>query len=125
MRNQFLIRGYLLGVAIAVVLVHFLYPVTAAAAQLEWGQVVKAAKQEGRVVVFGPPGTRARKALTEPFQKKFGIKVEYTGAFGSEMSQKIMAERRAGIFSFDVHLGGTTTMPGNWKNSDIRVRSHH
>ncbi len=32
--------------------------------QADWDQVVAAAKTEGEVVVWGPPGTAVRKALT-------------------------------------------------------------
>ena len=51
--------------------------------QQEWERVLKAAKQEGKVAVLGPTGTHRGDALTLPFQKKFGIRVEYRGERGS------------------------------------------
>lgn len=85
-------------------------PETKAAWQVEWEKTLAAAKKEGKVMVFGVPGQKARQVLTEPFQKKFGIQVEYEGGFGRDIAQKIMFERRAGIYRVDLHLGGTTTI---------------
>lgn len=77
----------------------------------EWEQVLTAAKKEARVVVMGPPGAEARQALTTGFQKSFpGIEVEYNGAAGAKTSPRIVAERNAGQFLVDLHVGGTTTM---------------
>jgi ABC-type Fe3+ transport system substrate-binding protein len=79
--------------------------------QAEWERVLTAARKEGKVVVFGPPGAAARKALTEGFQKSFaGIEVEYSGMTGSKASPRLLAERRAGSYLVDVHVGGTGTM---------------
>lgn len=79
--------------------------------QAEWERVVKAAKEEGSVAVLGPPGNDVRRALTEPFEKSFpGIKVDYSGATGAKMAPRLLAERRAGHYLADVHVGnpGTT-----------------
>ena len=52
--------------------------------QEEWERVLEAAKQEGRVAVIGPTGTHRRDALSVPFEKKFGLKVNYWGERYSE-----------------------------------------
>ncbi|MGH7769023.1 MAG: ABC transporter substrate-binding protein [Candidatus Binatia bacterium] len=79
--------------------------------QSEWEQVLTAARKEARVVVMGPPGADARQALTTGFQKAFpGIEVEYNGAAGAKTSPRILAERNAGQYLVDIHVGGTTTM---------------
>lgn len=72
----------------------------------EWNQLLKAAREEGKVVVLGPPGAPDRKALTEGFQKSFpGIEVEYTGSSGFQIVPRLQAERRAGRYLADVHVG--------------------
>lgn len=87
-----------------------LLPVFAQAAwQDEWDQVLKAAKQEGKVAVLGPRQVQARDALTGPFEKKYGIKVEYFGGSGREISPRLGAERRANQYHWDVYVGGTST----------------
>jgi iron(III) transport system substrate-binding protein len=79
--------------------------------KVEWEKVQAAAKKEGKVVVWGPPGAEARKALSEGFQKSFpAIEVEYTGASGSKVAPRLIAERRSGQYLVDIHIGGTTTM---------------
>ena len=80
--------------------------------QAEWERALKGAKEEGRVVVLGPPGNDVRRALTEPFEKAFpGIQVEYNGATGSKMAPRLLSERRARQYLADVHVGnpGTAT----------------
>lgn len=86
-------------------------PIAKSGWQGEWERVLAAAKTEGKVVVLGPPGGALRRALTEGFQKSFpGIEVEYSGAWGSRMSPRLLAERRARQYLADLHIGGTTTM---------------
>jgi hypothetical protein len=45
--------------------------------QEEWERVLRAAKSEGKLAMIGPLGTDRRDALTEAFQSKYGITVEY------------------------------------------------
>lgn len=77
--------------------------------QAEWERTVAAAKQEGRVVVAGPPGDAFREASVA-FEKTYpDIKVDYTGlSSGREFIPKVLAERRSGLFLWDVHVGGAT-----------------
>lgn len=77
----------------------------------DWERSLKEAKSEGRVVVYGPPIAETRRGFTEAFQKAYpGITMEYTGLAGAQVAPKITAERRAGIYMVDVHIGGTTTI---------------
>ena len=80
-----------------------------AAPSQEWERVVEAAKREGEVSILGTTGTEARDALTLPFQKAYGLRVEYFGATGSQGASRIALERRAGKYLWDVFIGGTTT----------------
>jgi iron(III) transport system substrate-binding protein len=78
--------------------------------QQRWEQTLKAAKKEGRVVVWGPPGELIREAMTQGFKKAFpDIVIEYSGARGGEQAVRINAERDGGVYSIDVLLSGTTT----------------
>ena len=81
---------------------------TAAAIPPEWEQVLAAARKEGKVVVAGPTGADERKALTEPFESKYGISVEYLGKTSAEFTTRILAEREASQYLWDVFVGGTT-----------------
>jgi iron(III) transport system substrate-binding protein len=77
----------------------------------EWDKTVAAATKEGKLVLWGPPGSDVRSAYADGFQKAFpGIQVEYMGATGSKQGPRMLAERRAGIYSVDILTQGTTTM---------------
>jgi iron(III) transport system substrate-binding protein len=43
------------------------------------------------------------------FQQKYGIQVEYQGGRGTERIVKMKAERDAGQYTVDIHVGGLTT----------------
>lgn len=75
----------------------------------DWERVLAAAKAEGTLLVAGPPASQYREGLMA-FQKAFPqIKTEYMGHSGRDFSPRILAERRAGKFLWDVHAGGAGT----------------
>lgn len=74
-----------------------------------WEQVVEAAKKEGTVAVLAPIGSDIRDVLTEGFERKYGITVEYQALRGAELTVRIGTEREAGKFLWDVYVSGTTT----------------
>ena len=74
----------------------------------EWEKVLKAAKKEGVVSVSGPAGVQSRDSLTKPFEDKYGIKVSFFGASGRTITPRILAERRARQYMWDVFVHGTT-----------------
>ncbi len=80
-----------------------------AAWQEEWERVLAAAKQEGRVAITGPGGPEAREALIRPFTKKYGIAVDFVGGSGRTTAPRVLTERRARRFLWDVYIQGTTT----------------
>jgi iron(III) transport system substrate-binding protein len=75
--------------------------------ETEWQRAIKAAEQEGQVVVY----KLAEDAEWEAFQKRFPkIKVVLMQGSATQHLQRIMAERRAGKFLADVvRLGGGTS----------------
>jgi iron(III) transport system substrate-binding protein len=87
--------------------------VAAASAEIcfgqEWEKVLAAAKKEGKVAVIGPVGADRRDVLVEPFQKRYGIPVEYFADRGSSIGPRLTAERGAGQYLWDVAVTGTTT----------------
>ncbi|HLB13101.1 MAG TPA: extracellular solute-binding protein [Dehalococcoidia bacterium] len=76
----------------------------------EWEQILAAARREGKVVVGGPQSDENRRALTDPFQKRYGITVEYQGLGGPEFPPRLKAERDAGQYLWDIFIGGSTTV---------------
>ena len=75
----------------------------------EWEKTVAAAKKEGKLLLAGPPGQFYRDALMA-FRKAYpDIQVEYVGIQGRDYAPRILQERRAGHFLWDVHVGGAGT----------------
>jgi iron(III) transport system substrate-binding protein len=76
--------------------------------QAEWDQTLAAARQEGRVVVSGPPGADQRQAIADGFQAAYpDIKIEYTPSRGTEIISKVVQERQAGQHLWDVIIAST------------------
>jgi ABC-type Fe3+ transport system substrate-binding protein len=75
----------------------------------EWQQLLAAAKQEGRVVVAGPP------QLAEPFAEGFlrdtGIQLEFFGGEARTTASRVVRELRAGNVTIDVFLTGNAELP--------------
>lgn len=77
--------------------------------QLKWDETLKAAKKEGVVVMLNSAGAETREAMAPPFAKKYGIQLDYIAARGPEMSQKLLTERKAGLYTVDIYMGGANT----------------
>jgi iron(III) transport system substrate-binding protein len=77
--------------------------------QEEWDKTLKAAEQEGQVVLYSLSEIGDAIANTS-FQKKFPrIKISVVTARGGEHVSRVMAERRAGKFLADIgNLGNTS-----------------
>ena len=77
----------------------------------KWQGILKAARHEGRVVVYAGPGDDRRRVLTEAFEKAYpGIKVEYLGLGFGDLAARLASELRAGAVQADVFFGGTGSM---------------
>jgi ABC-type Fe3+ transport system substrate-binding protein len=76
----------------------------------EWTALIAAARQEGGLVVLGPPTPELRRRLPEAFQQRFGIPVEYTGQASGDFAARLASERTAGVYSADVVISGSNSM---------------
>jgi iron(III) transport system substrate-binding protein len=85
--------------------------VLAIAGSIMTGQVfaqtvnLEAAKQEGKVNVYGAQVPQAMKPLHAAFEKKYGITVEYWRGSSTQVSERALTEWRAGKPGFDVVEG--------------------
>jgi ABC-type Fe3+ transport system substrate-binding protein len=75
----------------------------------KWAEVQRKAKEEGQLVVSGPPFQGLRTALSAAFKQRYGIELNYLGMFAGESIARIDTESKAGKVSIDANLGGTST----------------
>jgi iron(III) transport system substrate-binding protein len=102
-----MIRNAVLNRTLIVLTLHLFLRSQATAGEVEWERAVKAAEQEGQVVVY----KIAHDSEWQAFQKKFPkIKVVLIQGNAAQIQQRLLAERRAGKFLADVvRLGGGTS----------------
>jgi iron(III) transport system substrate-binding protein len=78
--------------------------------QKTWDGTLAAARKEGKVVVAGPPDAQVRQALPAAFEARYGIRMEYISARGTDQVAKLQRERGAGIYAVDAVLAGNQTL---------------
>jgi iron(III) transport system substrate-binding protein len=81
----------------------------AAASTPEWLQLVAAAKKEGKLVVNTFPGDGYKRALKAFSQTYPDVKLEHTGLHSQDFAPRILQERQAGLFTWDVATIPTST----------------
>jgi iron(III) transport system substrate-binding protein len=85
-------------------------PAWAQSAVEDWPAVVAKAKQEGVVVVHGAPGKSYGDVFTVAFNKAYpDIKVQFSGASNRTDVPKLLRERKANIYAWDVWTSGPET----------------
>jgi len=79
-------------------------------ASADWDAVVDAAKKEGKVTVSLPASAEMKKQIEEQFKKRYGIEVETFTSRGSTAVRRMADEFKAGVRSFDLHIGGSSSI---------------
>jgi iron(III) transport system substrate-binding protein len=80
------------------------------AGAVEWNNLVDAAKKEGKVTVSLPASAEMKKQVEEQFKKRYGVEVETFTARGSSAVRRMAYEFKAGVRSFDLHIGGSSSI---------------
>ena len=76
----------------------------------EWEKLVAAAEAEGQVGIAGPPGDAFRDAIVDAFRKAYPkIRVELLGGSGRDKVARILRERQAGVYEWDLYISGPTS----------------
>ncbi|MBI4527030.1 MAG: extracellular solute-binding protein [Deltaproteobacteria bacterium] len=66
---------------------------------------IDAAKKEGKVVLYGTVLPQAMESIYKPFERRYGIRVEYWRASATKVVDRVLTEWRAGRPGFDVVEG--------------------
>lgn len=93
--------------------------------EAEWEKIVQQAKKEGKVVLYGSPVAETRQGFIESFQKAYpGITLDYTAMLGTLAAPKTKAERRAGLYTVDLHTGGTNTILSDLRQFAVPIKPY-
>lgn len=84
--------------------------------EMEWEKTLSAARKEGIVSISTARVAEIRDGLASAFTKKYGIEISWIVARPAEVTQKIITERKAGIYSIDLNIMGGNTSIANLKN---------
>ena len=77
----------------------------------EWSALIAAAQAEGELVPVTTGGAaREFEPLLNKFSERFGIDISQQRGRGSEVGDKILAERANGVYTVDVWHSGSSTM---------------
>lgn len=77
--------------------------------EMEWDKTKQEAKKEGKALIYTSAGFSTRQALTRAMKDKFGLIADWVSGRGSEIGQKIIMERRAGLYLADLYISGPGT----------------
>ncbi len=80
--------------------------------QKEWENTLLDAKKEGKVVihVFSGMPPEVRQELGNTFKAKYDLELEMITGRGAEIAERLVRERRAGLYAADLYLDGTTAI---------------
>src|SRR3982074_527981 len=79
--------------------------------EVAWNALIVAARQEGKLVISGPPTPETRVKLPAMFKERFGGETEYLAqASTSELLLRMDSERRSGLFTVDAIVAGAQSM---------------
>ncbi len=71
---------------------------------------IQRAKQEGMVVIYGTVPTDVVEGVLKSFEKTYGVRTEYWRSESARLSDRVLAEARAGRPLFDVVISSDTSM---------------
>lgn len=75
--------------------------------QQQWDKVVAEAKKEGVVSIASNWGPTPRDAVIKAMETNYGIDAEISSAGASQQAEKILTERRAGLYNYDIAVQGS------------------
>ena len=114
--NRVVARFFLLVASLAVALVSTAEVRAQSGWQKEWEATLAAAEREGQIDIAGPPGDSFRKAIVDGFTKAYPkIKAELFGGSGGNKVARILRERQAGVFGWDLYISGPPSALAGFK----------
>jgi len=86
--------------------------------EMEWENITKDARKEGKLILYSEVGAELRIAFIEAM-KEYGIALELISGRGREMAEKIIRERKSGIYDADLYISGLSTIVNVMKPAGV------
>lgn len=86
-----------------------------AAWEIQWDKTLAEAKKEGLVMIYTSREREMVLAWQRAFENRYGIKMDGVSGRGATMAEKMLSERRAGLYMVDIHTSGATNPVLNLK----------
>lgn len=93
--------------------------------QIEWEKTLEMGRKEGKVSIYSSAGNELRMALLENFPKKTGIALEMTTGKSAALTEKVLTERRNGLYLLDLFMSGLTSLLVTLKGSEALDTADH
>ncbi len=77
--------------------------------EIEWDELVAAAREEGELVMVGGGAVVAYRPLWKYFGDKFGVEIQSSGGSSRQIVDRILAERSVGRYTIDFFISGLGT----------------
>ncbi|MBI4330845.1 MAG: extracellular solute-binding protein [Chloroflexi bacterium] len=74
--------------------------------QRDWQKTLAAARREGKLSIYGGGDSVERQMESKAFKDQFGVDIEWTTGASTQVAQKLLTERRAGLYIADLLLTG-------------------
>lgn len=78
--------------------------------EVQYEKTLAMARKEKKVVIATGHGSLVRDTIMKGFKNSHNLDIEFIVGTGQELSNKITAQRRAGIFDIDIIVTGLTTI---------------
>lgn len=83
----------------------------------EWEIVLREARKEGTLVISTGRTEAMRDIMGKSFTKKYGLEIQWMVGSGAQTSARLVAERRAGLYTNDISVDGGNTSIARYKQS--------
>lgn len=87
--------------------------------ETEWDKLVREAKKEKKISLYSIANGEFRTPLIKLLKQKFELELEFTSGRAAELTPRLFNERKAGIYSVDVYIGGAGSLVNDLKPAGI------
>ncbi len=78
--------------------------------QQELDKTLAEARKERSLTIYSSAGAVVRDGVTTAFQDKYGVSVDWVLGPSASITEKVLAEQRAGLYMADVYLSGVSAL---------------